>query len=254
MGIVNCTPDSFSDGGQFRNFQEAIDYGLKLFEEGADILDIGGESTRPGSRSVTVEKEMQRVLPVLEGLAKKIDIPLSIDTQKASVAKMALNAGATIINDVSSGNDPSMFALAAQEKATLCLMHKKGTPETMQKNPFYENPLQEIYSFLQERSSQALKKGVERSKIWIDPGIGFGKRVEDNLELLHRLGEFQELGCPILIGASRKSFIGTLTGAAVENRLPGSLAAAALAVRHGAQILRVHDVAATKQFLQIFIS
>lgn len=255
MGIINCTPDSFSEGEQFANIQEAIDFGLRLVEEGADILDIGGESTRPGATAVSAEEELERVLPVMVGLKRQTDIPLSIDTQKASVAEKALAAGATIINDVSAGeSDPQMLAVAAKTQATICLMHKKGTPQTMQQNPHYQDAVAEVYEYLQKRITAALQAGVAPEKIWIDPGFGFGKRLEDNVALLKNLNRFCSLGAPILVGTSRKSFIGELLGGAkVENRLEGSLATLAIAVQQGAQIVRVHDVAATRKFLNIIM-
>lgn len=260
MGILNVTPDSFSDGGLFCDPQIAVGRAWQMVAEGADIIDVGGESNRPGSEPVKVEEELRGVVPVIRALREKLQkrgadatpIEISIDTTKAIVAAQAVEAGATIINDISAGRfDPEMFSVAAKFGATICLMHMQGMPKTMQEAPHYEEVVGEVKKFLSGRIAAAVAAGIVREKIWIDPGIGFGKRVEDNLALLHNLHQFQELGCPILVGASRKSFIGALTGAPVEARLPGSLAAAALAVRNGAQILRVHDVASTKQFLQI---
>lgn len=267
MGILNVTPDSFSDRGLFCDPSAAVAHALRMVAEGADIIDVGGESSRPGSEPVKVEEELRRVVPVIRALREKLQarakeknlpqagVEISIDTTKSIVAEQALEAGATIINDISAGGeDPEMFSVAAKFGATICLMHMQGTPKTMQEAPHYEDVVGEVKKFLSERIAAACAFGIAREKIWIDPGIGFGKKVEDNLALLHNLHQFQELGCPILVGASRKSFIGALTGAAVQDRLPGSLAAAALALRNGAQILRVHDVAATKQFLKILHS
>lgn len=276
MGILNVTPDSFSDGGRFVKkvmsheswvmSEEAVARALKMVEEGADIIDVGGESSRPGSEPVSVEEELRRVVPVIRALREKLQarakeknlpqagVEVSIDTTKSIVAAQAVEAGATMINDISAGRfDPEMFSVAASTQATICLMHMLGTPKTMQQSPYYEDVVAEVKDFLRERIASAQAAGIAREKIWIDPGIGFGKRVEDNLALLHGLDQFLDLGCPVLIGASRKSFIGALTGAPVENRLPGSLAAAASAIRNGAQILRVHDVAATRQFLTLLL-
>lgn len=263
MGILNVTPDSFSDGGLFCDPVRAVARALQMVEEGADIIDVGGESSRPGSEPVSVEEELRRVVPVIRALRAELQkrgsdskpIAISVDTTKAVVAAQAVEAGATIINDISAGRfDPEMFSVAAKFGATICLMHMQGTPTTMQQAPHYEDVVAEVKKFLSERITAAETAGIAREKIWIDPGIGFGKNVEDNIRLLRELNAFQELNCPILIGASRKSFLGALTGAPVHERLPGSLAAAALAVRNGAQILRVHDVAATKQFLKILLS
>lgn len=253
MGILNVTPDSFSDGGNFFAPEEAVEYALRMVEEGADIIDVGGESSRPGAAPVSVEEELRRVIPVIRALRALSSVAISVDTTKAIVAAQAVEAGATMINDISAGCfDPEMFSVAARFQVPICLMHMQGTPKTMQENPAYENVTLEVKNFLRERIAVATAAGIAREKIIVDPGIGFGKRVEDNLALLQKLAALQELGCPILVGASRKSFIGALTGASVENRLPGSLAAGALALRGGTQILRVHDVAATKQFVLVF--
>lgn len=267
MGILNVTPDSFSDGGNFCDSARAVAHALKMVAEGADIIDVGGESSRPGSEPVSVEEELRRVIPVIRALREKLQarakeknapqstVAISVDTTKAVVAVQAIEAGAAIINDISAGRfDPEMFSVAAKFGATICLMHMLGTPRTMQQSPHYSDVVSEVKNFLRERIAAACASGIAREKIWIDPGIGFGKKVEDNVRLLRELSAFQELDCPILIGASRKSFIGTLTGAPVHERLPGSLAAAAIALRNGTHILRIHDVAATKQFLQILLS
>lgn len=253
VGILNVTPDSFSDGGNFFDPALAVARALEMVAEGADIIDIGGESSRPGSEGVSVEEELRRVIGVVAAIRRKSAVAISVDTTKALVAAQAVDAGASIINDISAGRfDPEMFSVVVRCQAPYCMMHMQGTPKTMQEAPHYGNVVEEVKNFLRERITAAEAAGIARKKIIIDPGIGFGKRVEDNVRLLKGLDQFQELGCPILIGASRKSFIGALTGAGVQNRLPGSLAAAAMAVQGGAQILRVHDVAATKQFLQVF--
>lgn len=253
MGILNVTPDSFSDGGVFLAPDDAVERALQIEKEGADIIDIGGESSRPGSKPVSVEEELQRVIPVIQELRRQSQIAISIDTTKSLVAARALEAGATMINDISAGlGDPEMFAVAAQFKVPICLMHMQGTPRTMQTDPHYENVVEEVKVFLVKRIAAAVQAGIAKEKTIIDPGIGFGKRLEDNIALLQHCDRFSELGCPILIGASRKSFIGQITGAPVQDRLPGSLAAIAIAAQKGAQIFRVHDVAATKNFLLVF--
>lgn len=253
MGILNVTPDSFSDGGLFVDPQQAVERVLQMVEEGADIIDIGGESTRPGAEPVSIEEEIKRVVPVVQEIRRQSKIPISIDTTKAGVAVRALEAGATMINDVSAGRfDPEMLPLAAKANVPICLMHMKGEPRTMQQNPLYEDVVAEVKTFLRERIDVCLRAGIKKEKIIIDPGIGFGKRVEDNVRLLKELDQFQALGCPILIGTSRKSFIGHLTGAEIQDRLPGTLASLAIAIQKGANILRVHDVAETRQFLNVF--
>ncbi|MDO8528121.1 MAG: dihydropteroate synthase [Deltaproteobacteria bacterium] len=255
MGILNVTPDSFSDGGSFVDPASAVDRALQMVEEGADIIDIGGESSRPGAHPVSVAEELKRVLPVIREVRRQSKIAISIDTTKSLVAARALEEGATMINDISAGlQDPEMLSLAAHAKADICLMHMQGEPRTMQNNPAYKNVVAEVKQFFKERMEAAKRAGVSPDKIILDPGLGFGKRVEDNVALLVHLKEFRDLGCPILVGASRKSFIGALTGATVEERLSGSLAAAAIAVQNGATILRVHDVAPTVQFLKTFSS
>lgn len=252
MGILNVTPDSFSDGGNFFDVSAAVEHTKKMIEAGADIIDIGGESSRPGSSPVSVEEELRRVIGVIQAIRKESKIPISIDTTKSLVALRAVEAGATIINDISAGRfDPEMFSIAASTHATICLMHMQGSPKTMQENPYYENVVQEVKDFLREQISLAQIAGIQKEKIIIDPGFGFGKRLEDNLALLNNLNQFADLGFPILVGLSRKSFIGALTGAAVADRLPGSLVAAAIAVSKGAQILRVHDVYETRRALSL---
>ena len=243
MGILNVTPDSFSDGGRFLSPDAAVERALAMEKEGADIIDVGGESSRPGADPVPVEEELRRVLPVLERLRGKLRIPISIDTTKAEVAEAALRAGASIVNDISALRfDPAMAPLVAKFGAGLVLMHMLGTPKTMQQAPHYEDVVTEVRDFLAERAQYAQSQGIPREAIAVDPGIGFGKTVEHNLELLRRLPELVELGFPVLVGPSRKSFIGAILGLGVEERLEGTLAACAVAVVRGADILRVHDV------------
>jgi dihydropteroate synthase len=253
MGILNVTPDSFSDGGRFNTVDKALARAMEMAEQGADIIDIGGESTRPGAAKVSAVEEIARVVPVIEALLKKTDIPISIDTCKSQVSKKALEAGAAIVNDISGLRfDQNMAGVAAEFKAGLVLMHIKGTPEDMQQDPQYKDLLGEIRSYLSGSIKIALDAGVERSAIAIDPGIGFGKTVEHNLSLIKNLAYFKDLDCPIVIGASRKSFIGKLNNdIPAAERLPGSLAAAILAVQNGAAIIRCHDVAETKQALRV---
>jgi dihydropteroate synthase len=250
MGIVNVTPDSFSDGGEFLDAQSAIAHGRQLAAEGADVLDIGGESTRPGAEGVTAEEELARVGPVVAALASDAGPPVSIDTSKFAVAEAALGAGATMVNDVTAlRGDPDLAGLCAQRQCEVVLMHMLGDPRTMQENPVYEDVVDEIKAFLAERIEFALAEGIEEERIWIDPGIGFGKNVEHNLELHRRLGEFVDLGRPIMFGSSRKSFIGKLTGAEVDQRLGGTIASNVIAYANGASMLRVHDVAPMRQAL-----
>jgi dihydropteroate synthase len=250
MGIVNVTPDSFSDGGRYLDPARAIEHGERLIAEGADALDVGGESTRPGAAAVPADEERQRVLPVLEGLAGS-RVPLSIDTSKASVAAAAIDAGATTVNDVTALGDPELGPLCAEREVELVLMHMQGTPRTMQEHPAYDDVVDDVKAFLEERIELAVAAGVDEERIWVDPGIGFGKTVEHNLELIRRLGELRSLGRPILLGASRKRFIGSITGREVDERLGGSLAAGVLAVLAGAEALRVHDVAATRDAIVV---
>ena len=253
MGILNVTPDSFSDGGRFFTLDDAVKQALQMSEEGADIIDVGGESSRPGAEPVSTEEELHRVIPVIRELRRQSKIALSIDTTKSLIAARAIEAGATMINDISAGlGDPEMFAVAAQFSVPICLMHMQGKPKTMQNNPQYKDVVAEVKAFLAGRIAAAAKAGIAKEKIIVDPGIGFGKRLEDNIALLQHCDRFVELGCPVLIGASRKSFIGQITGAPVQDRLPGSLAAVAVAAQKGAKIFRVHDVAATRQFLSVF--
>lgn len=252
MGIVNVTPDSFSDGGQFLASQQAIEHGLQLEEEGAGVLDIGGESTRPGAAHVDADEECARILPVIQGLAQKSSIPLSIDTYKAPVAEAALSAGARIVNDISCMRfDPELASVVADHDAYLILMHSRHRPTDMQKKPHYDNMWDELLRELEQGIEHALRAGVTEDKIAIDPGIGFGKRIEDNYQILKEFKVLRSFGKPILIGASRKSFIGALSNTEANQRLEGSLAAAALAHAHKTELLRVHDVQETKRFLDI---
>jgi len=248
MGVLNVTPDSFSDGGRFLDLDNAVAHAERMAEEGADIIDVGGESSRPGADPVDEEEEKRRVIPVIEEIIRRIDLPISIDTYKPSVAKEAIDSGAAIINDITALRDPEMMDLAAERKVGVVLMHMKGTPKTMQISPEYDDLISEIYSFLDERIEAALQGGIDRDRIMIDPGIGFGKRYEDNLEILRRLREFKSLGCPILIGTSRKSFIGKALGdLPVEERLEGTAATVAISIANGADVVRVHDVKQMKR-------
>jgi dihydropteroate synthase len=252
MGILNVTPDSFSDGGRFYKFDDAVRQGMKMAEEGADIIDVGGESTRPGSHPVSLEEELSRVIPVIESLSQQIDVPISIDTYKAKVAQEALNAGAQMINDISAlRHDPEMKKIAASYDVPVALMHIQGTPRTMQENPWYEDVIGEIAVYLKESIQIATDAGIDQAKIIIDPGIGFGKRLEDNLNILKNLKEFSILNCPILIGCSRKSFIGKILNLPMEERLEGSLAALAVAVMNGAHIVRVHELKESKRVVSL---
>jgi dihydropteroate synthase len=250
MGVVNVTPDSFSDGGEFLEASVAIGHGLELLAEGADVLDVGGESTRPGAEAVSSEVELERVLPVIEGLAGG-EKQVSIDTSKAAVAAAAIDAGATIVNDVTALGDPEMASLCAEREVALILMHMRGEPRTMQEDPTYGDVVDDVKAFLADRVERAVAAGVEEERIWVDPGIGFGKTVDHNLELLRRLGELRDLGRPILVGTSRKSFLGKLSGAPVDQRLGGTIATCVLAVANGAAAVRVHDVRPVREALAV---
>jgi dihydropteroate synthase len=252
MGVVNVTPDSFSDGGEFLDPQRAIAHGRELAAEGADVLDVGGESTRPGAEAVTAEEELARVGPVVEALARGDGPPVSIDTSKLAVAEGALGAGAVMVNDVTALRaEPELASLCAQRRCEVVLMHMLGDPRTMQDNPEYVDVVDDVKAFLAERIEFAVAEGIDEERIWIDPGIGFGKTVEHNLELHRRLGELAELGRPIAFGSSRKSFIGRLTGAEVDGRLGGTIASNVIAYANGARMLRVHDVGPMRQALQV---
>lgn len=251
MGVLNVTPDSFSDGGVFFNdVERAVAHAKQMVADGADIIDIGGESTRPGSDPVSEAEEMRRVIPVIERLAKEIAVPISIDTYKSAVAKAALQAGATILNDITGLNNPEMLAVAAKFKCPAVIMHLQGAPKTMQTNPEYADVVADIKNFFVERIAAARAEGI--TELILDPGIGFGKTVAHNLTILKRLREFTTLGYPVLVGPSRKSFIGTLTGGLpATERLEGTLASVVAARFNGTSMVRVHDVAACRRALQI---
>jgi dihydropteroate synthase len=250
MGIVNVTPDSFSDGGLFLDAEAAIAHGEQLARDGAEILDVGGESTRPGAEEVSAEEEMARVLPVVEGLVGAATV--SIDTSKVAVAEAALDAGASIVNDVTAlRHDPEIGALCAERGAGLVLMHMQGDPRTMQESPVYEDVVDDVKAFLAERLRFAVEAGAAEERIWLDPGIGFGKTLDHNLELLGRLGELRELGRPLVVGTSRKSFIGKIDSSRVDDRIGGTIASSVLSVAEGADVLRVHDVSEVAQALKV---
>jgi dihydropteroate synthase len=250
MGVVNVTPDSFSDGGLFLDAEAAIAHGRELAAQGAEILDVGGESTRPGAEAVSAAEEVARVVPVVAGLAGAATV--SVDTSKVEVAAAALDAGASIVNDVTAlRGAPEIGALCAEQGAGLVLMHMRGDPRTMQENPVYDDVVDDVKAFLAERLEAAVAAGVDEERVWIDPGIGFGKTLEHNLELLRRLGELRELGRPFLVGASRKSFIGKIDGSEVDDRLGGTIASSVLAMAEGADVLRVHDVAEAAQAVRV---
>jgi dihydropteroate synthase len=254
MGILNLTPDSFSDGGRFFTLQSAVDQAKRLEDEGADILDIGGESTRPYSQSVLQEDELRRVVPVLERLHGKIAIPISIDTTKSKVASAAIDLGVEIINDVSGFEaDPAMIEVAKSSGVGLCAMHMQGSPQNMQDNPKYGDVVQEITEYLRNRDNWLLQRGIEANRICLDPGIGFGKTHEHNLTLLRRASEFHQLGRPILIGHSRKGFIAKILGNKDIDRTFGTVGVSLALALHRIQVLRVHDVAANKQAIQLFL-
>jgi dihydropteroate synthase len=248
MGVLNVTPDSFSDGGHYLEKEQAVERGLEMAADGADIIDVGGESTKPGSDPVPTKEEFRRVVPVLKELRKKTDVLLSVDTNKADIARAAIDAGADIVNDVSSFRfDARMISLVAQQDVPVVLMHMKGTPKTMQLEPHYEDLLAEIKSFLKERLEVAQAYGIKKEKIIIDPGIGFGKKFQDNLILINRLSFFIDLDVPILVGVSRKSFIGKILNSPPQERLEGTIAASLLSIIRGAHILRVHDVKSVRR-------
>jgi dihydropteroate synthase len=252
MGVLNVTPDSFSDGGLFLDREKAIAQGLKMVEEGADLIDIGGESTKPGSKPLGLEEELRRVIPVIEALVKEVDVPISIDTYKSTVAKKAIEAGAKMINDISGLNfDPDLAQVAAKEDVPLVLMHIRGTPETMQKDVHYESLFSEILQYLRESIQRAESAGLDPGQIIIDPGIGFGKTLEDNLLIIKNLQEFRILGKPILLGTSRKTFIGKILHAEVTERLEGTLSSIAIGVLNGAHIIRCHDVLQAKRVIAV---
>ncbi len=253
IGILNVTPDSFSDGGKFNHLENALEHAQSMLLDGATIIDIGGESTRPNSDSVSSDKQIERVLPIIKAIRQHSDVLISIDTTSSLVAETALNAGANIINDVSAGkNDPKMFTLAAQKNVPIVLMHAQGTPKTMQENPYYENVVQDVISALMQRANEAIKAGVKKENIVLDIGIGFGKRKQDNLDLLAHLADFVALGFPVLLGTSRKRFMGMICDVNEPAELVTATAVTtALGVMAGVQLFRVHDVKENKQALDV---
>lgn len=253
MGVINVTPDSFSDGGSFVDAQAAIAHGLRLIDEGADLLDIGGESTRPGAGAVPVDVELARVIPVIEALAGRSTVPISVDTSQPQVMRAAVAAGAGLINDVRALRLPGALDAAADSGAAICLMHMQGEPGSMQQQPEYDDLVGEVQRFLTDRILACQFAGIDKKRLLIDPGFGFGKTLTHNLELLGRLTQLRVLGCPLLVGLSRKRTIGTLTGRdSPQERIHGSVAAALIAVQQGAIIVRVHDVAATRDALSVW--
>lgn len=257
MGVINVTPDSFSDGGEFWHVDHAINHALKLVEEGVDILDIGGESTRPGAQAVTIKEEQRRVFPVIKGIrAAGCTTPISIDTRHADTMHKALGQGANIVNDISAlTHDTDSLSVVFKAQVPVMLMHMQGAPETMQDKPNYDDVVEEVYAFLKKRIMACTQGGIDQNKIIIDPGIGFGKTLEDNLKLLKNIDKFHTLGCPVLLGVSRKSFIEKIcpqTGP--QDRLPGSIASMLSAYQKGVQIFRVHDVKESRQALNVFSS
>lgn len=250
MGIINVTPDSFSDGGKFVNSDHAVESALTMVEQGADFIDIGGESTRPGSERIPAHEEMKRVIPVIEKLVKYSDVPISVDTYKSEVADESLKTGAKIVNDISGLHfDENMAEVIARHGASVVIMHIRGTPKTMQNNIIYNNLLGEIFSYLKEGIKKAVNKGI--NQIIIDPGIGFGKNLDHNLEIFYRLKEFHELGYPLLVGPSKKTFIGKILNLPVNERMEGTAAAVSVSIMNGANIIRVHDVREMKRVASI---
>jgi len=254
MGVINVTPDSFSDGGRYADSVAAVTHALRMIDEGAGLIDVGGESTRPGAPSVSVETEIERVVPVIEALAARTKIPISIDTSKPAVMTAAVRAGASMINDVRALREPGAMQAAARTDAALCLMHMQGEPRTMQSDPRYSDVVAEVRDFLRERTEACLASGIAKNRLVVDPGIGFGKRLEHNLALLAGLPAVTALGWPVLIGVSRKSMLGTLLGRAVDERVAGGVAMATAAVLAGASIVRTHDVAATVDAVKVAVA
>ncbi len=243
MGIVNVTPDSFSDGGVYADIDDAVKHAGQMVVDGADLLDVGGESTRPGSEVVPADEEIRRVVPVIRGIVDDLpDVPVSVDTRKADVARAAVEAGASIVNDVSAGDDPAMFDVVAEAGAGMILMHMKGDPKTMQDDPVYYDVVAEVRGFLSDRVEAAVTAGIEMDRLCVDPGIGFGKTLEHNVAILHEIRAFHHLGVPVLVGPSRKRFIGTLTGTEVGDRIEGTAGVVAWCAAEGVDIVRVHDV------------
>lgn len=252
MGIINVTPDSFSDGGKYANVEAAVMRAKQMVADGADIIDIGGESSRPGAEPITANEECRRVIPVVQALAEQFQIPISVDTYKAKVAREALSAGACVINDITAlHGDPNMCQIIADAQAGVILMHMQGVPATMQKAPTYQNVVAEVHAWLTEVASQAVDRGIDSSRIMIDPGIGFGKTFDHNLEILRHLIQFRGIGYPMLVGVSRKKFIGRILDLPVHQREEGTVATVAWSIINGANVVRVHDVAKMKQVAQV---
>ena len=252
MGVLNVTPDSFSDGGRFLEKDRAVEQGIRMAEAGADIIDVGGESTRPFSEPVSADEEMNRVIPVIESLSREINIPISIDTYKSVVAREALSAGASIINDITAlRGDPEMAGLASRQGVPVILMHMKGTPSDMQKNPTYDDLMGEIISFLMESARMAISHGIKKDMIIVDPGIGFGKTFDHNLQIIKELGQLKGTGYPVLIGPSRKAFIGEITGRPPSERDVGTISAIVAGILNGADIVRVHNVEMAKDAVAV---
>jgi len=252
MGIVNVTPDSFSDGGAFLDTSSAVEHGVRLAEEGADVLDVGGESTRPGAAEVPVDEELERVVPVVEHLVKLVDVPVGVDTRKGAVARRAVDAGAAIVNDVTAGADPETFGVARDAGAGLVLMHMRGDPRTMQDDPRYDDVVTEVRDYLAARIGSAVAAGVPRSQLCVDPGIGFGKTLDHNLAILRAIGSFRELRTPVLVGASRKRFIGQLTRVDdAADRIEGTAGAVAWCAAQGVDLVRVHDVLQMRRVVNV---
>jgi dihydropteroate synthase len=252
MGIINVTPDSFSDGGKYANVEAAVMRAKQMVADGADIIDIGGESSRPGAEPITANEECRRVIPVVQALAEQFQIPISVDTYKAKVAREALSAGACVINDITAlHGDPNMCQIVADAQAGVILMHMQGVPATMQKTPTYQNVVAEVHAWLTEVASQAVDRGIDSSRIMIDPGIGFGKTFDHNLEILRHLMQFRGIGYPMLVGVSRKKFIGRILDLPVHQREEGTAATVAWSIINGANVVRVHDVAKMKQVAQV---
>jgi dihydropteroate synthase len=254
MGVLNVTPDSFSDGGRFVNSEAAVAHALRMVEEGAGLIDVGGESTRPGAQGVSAQEEIRRVVPVIEALAARTKVPISIDTSKPAVMTAAIRAGATMVNDVRALREPGAIEAAAQTEAAICLMHMQGEPRTMQADPRYGDVVAEVRDFLRERAEACVAGGIAKNRLVIDPGIGFGKRLEHNLALLAGLPALTSLGWPVLVGVSRKSMFGALLGRAVDERVAGGVAAVTAAVLAGASVVRTHDVAATVDAVKVAVA
>jgi dihydropteroate synthase len=254
MGVLNVTPDSFSDGGRFVNHEAAVAHALRMVEEGAGLIDVGGESTRPGALGVSAEEEISRVVPIIQALAARTTVPISIDTSKPAVMTAAVRAGASMINDVRALREPGAIETAASTDAVICLMHMQGEPRTMQADPRYGDVVAEVRDFLRQRAEACLASGIAKDRLVVDPGIGFGKRLEHNLALLAGLPALTGLGWPVLIGVSRKSMFGTLLGRSVDERVAGAVAVVTAAVLAGASIVRTHDVAATVDAVKVAVA